>query len=310
MIMPNIPLLDLWNAFFPNQPRSKSLFIDFVNQQLTATNVGVPGSTATVLYSGTIGDEKSYLIAQNMAARSNGKLRIIDNTNIGQFLDYMLYNDGVSTLDFEPLKPFIDARWSDASATFAEHTTGPVMTITSDSLGNRVYSQTEIDAIMKSGATHINGRSIADIRDAANNFTDPAQKRAYLKAMFDGDFSRELADGRGTKLLSGTVDGKALAALDIDQATLNRFFGSGVVTLNPPSAALSLVLNEAALASHLADSRARALLAQTLFDARLNDNALILNRFGPDLQNGFANIELTLLNDKFNNDISQRGIAA
>ena len=97
--MSNIPLVDSFFAFLNGRLSTESLFLEFVYANLTAANVDAAGSQVTLLYSGKYDGAQSYLMAQRAATDSYGKIGIIDNTKIGKFLNYMLFDvDGTRQL--------------------------------------------------------------------------------------------------------------------------------------------------------------------------------------------------------------------
>jgi helix-turn-helix protein len=52
-----VPLLQEWLDFSDGKVKSEALLQDFVRSQLTAANVDVPGSKATLLYPATVGGQ-------------------------------------------------------------------------------------------------------------------------------------------------------------------------------------------------------------------------------------------------------------
>jgi hypothetical protein len=259
--MSDIPLLDLLTNGTPTPGSiSEADFIAFVRSQLAlASNIDVPGSTATALYAGMFGKVPAYQIAQDMAERSGGKLRIIDNSNIGKFLNYMLYGEGKTLLAFRPEPDFITDRFKEASYAFAKATRGPVITITPTSGKDSVFALGEIDGLLDgSDVSSVNGRAMTDVRVAyAGRNSDSS--RAYFKAIFDGDFADAVAAQKNAVVLGQSdADGRPLrGALTLDSTTLVRL-GIGNISLTS-SPILTQELDSSTLLGNLRPARANKL---------------------------------------------------
>ena len=81
------PLFDEWVNYSNTHGKTEASFTNFVQNNLTKENVDVPGSKVTAFYSGKIDGQRSSHIAQGLAERSIGQAGIIDNANVGNFID-------------------------------------------------------------------------------------------------------------------------------------------------------------------------------------------------------------------------------
>lgn len=273
----NNPLLQLWRNFAEANGNTRENFTTFVDQQLSGTlgrvNVDVPGSTATALYSGEVNGRFAFRIAQDLAERSGDELRIIDNTNIGRLLGSVLdRNADPEIRAFDIDRAYTDARFEAASAKFALETRGPVITITPEAQEFRAdksrvtYTAVEVDNIIKSGATTINGRDLSEINAIADQIDDPVAKRAYVKATLDGDFARIIAQGTDNKLRISPDS----SSIDFDADTKARL-GIGNIDFDPPNG--TLFSPQFVLTESLKDSAARGLAAENIFLKYLDDRS-------------------------------------
>ncbi|MCP4181695.1 MAG: hypothetical protein GY761_00005, partial [Hyphomicrobiales bacterium] len=283
----DIPLVSEWLSFSEGKQNSSALFSDFVQQNLTAGNVDVPGSTATAIYSGQVNGKPAYQIANDLADRSGGQLRILDKTDIGKFLLNILdegNSEARSALGFEPETGFVDHQFEAASAKFAIETKGPVITITPEANefrmdGSKVtYSAVEVDNLLKSGATTINGRPLAEIKADVDKLGGPDSNagRAFAKSQFDGDFARIVAQGTDNSLQIGPRG----AALDLDADTRAKL-GIGNLSFDPASGAITSP--QSSLTDSLKASAARGLAAETAFLGSTDNPAKALSAVGLDL---------------------------
>jgi len=263
--LPDIPLLQGWLDYAEEKGNTTSSLSTYISQQLSGspglTNVDVPGSSATAFYSGNINGERAFQIARDLAERSEGQLRIIDNTNIGKFLDFILFQDeGADFRNFDIQPDYIDARFSEASVKFALETKGPVITITPEASADRVFSRVEVENLLKSDASIVNGRSLDEIRAVVDQLGGPDSEagRAYAKSQFDGDFARILAQGSDNSLQIGTYGG----ALDLDFDTQTKL-GIDHVSFTPASG--SILSTQDGLTDSLKSSAARGLAAEIIF---------------------------------------------
>jgi len=281
----DVPLVQEWLSFSDSQNKTPELFTSFVNSQLTAENVDVPGSTATALYSGQIKGTPVFQIAQDLADRSDNQLRMLDNTNIGQFLDNIFKDipEARETLGFAPNDDFINRRFEAASEKFALETKGPVITITPNAAEFRVdgskvtYTAVEVENLLKSEASSVNGRSLDEIRAVVNQLGGPDsdEGRAYAKSQFDGDFARILAQGSDNSLQIGPYGG----ALDFDFDTQTKL-GIGHLSFEPTGGAI--VSPQSGLSDSLKASAARGLAAETIFLGNTNTPSKALSAVGLD----------------------------
>jgi len=263
---------------------SEERFRQFMRDNLSAQSVAAAGSAVTVLYSGDLGGEHTYKIAQDLAERSDGMIRIIDNTEMGRFLNGMLYTkEGKDALDFPPAHDFVQDCFLETSAKFALETEGPVITITSRSRAEGVFNQAEIDGLMHSKATSINGVPIGHIIAESQKFEHPDVRHAYLKAFIDGAFARAMSKDEDAAVLREIAGERSGAVLDLSGSVL-RDLAEQPIPLRPVAADGYLLQSDAAsLRGEFAAARARALLTASVLVDAIDDPMRGLDEVGADI---------------------------
>ena len=178
---------DIWQRFstqFGSALLTLPEFQTFIDGEMAiVSNFEVAGSTATAFYAGKFGDAQSYQIAQDLAARSGGKLRIIDNTDMGKFLNQKLQDGKVGfEINKSTTTPFFDS----ASENFAANTKGRVVTVTSNAEESSTFFRKEIPAILKnSGITTVDG---IDLKTFKGGIVEADQQQAFRR-VFGGAFA-------------------------------------------------------------------------------------------------------------------------
>ena len=249
-------------------------FTTFLSSYLgNPKNFEVVGSTVTALYSGgysgSSGTAQSYQMAQDLAARSGGKIRIIDNTDMGKFLT-SVFGDGPNRIGLANVDSYTKSTWGDASFKFGQNTEGRVITLTSTSGTSSSYYQRELDGMLSgNGVTKINGFDFKELEASLLN-QNPNDMRAAMKVIIDGAAADALA-AQGSARIYAIPDGVDSAGnkiftnaiLDIDSGTMLRL-GAGDVALASAATNGDLILSGDALLSVLRPARALRLEAEQL----------------------------------------------
>jgi hypothetical protein len=159
-----------------------------LNAQINQLSVAVPNTqgATTLLYSGQIGNGvHSGAVAQALADANPGKIVTINQTEVASLLDSQAfdiafkfalgpagieqdtaYNRILSGTDVTgATRITTDSLWDAASQRFAASATGDVRTIMPLADSTRVFSQTEVAALLSnSNITSINGITVEDLR--------------------------------------------------------------------------------------------------------------------------------------------------
>lgn len=171
------------------------------------------GQKVTVLYSGNIGSHTSNL-ARDLGDRSQNQVRVIDKTNIGQFLDAISNRNALeSRLDkTDPfIRNLIDRSWSDASERFVAEGKGKLVVIAGKDAGfTRVLSDVELpEALRGTNYSEINGVPIDQIKSSLDKIADANAKKAYTLALAQNSFAKALQDAGLTVSEAPLVNGRA-----------------------------------------------------------------------------------------------------
>jgi hypothetical protein len=284
--MSNIPLVDSFFAFLNGRLSTESLFLEFVNANLTAANVDAAGSQVTLLYSGKYDGAQSYLMAQRAATDSGGKIGIIDNTKIGKFLNYILFDDvGSSQLNFSPSKEFVAGIFDAASAKFVSEAQGNIVTMTSTSILDSTWNRAEVDAIMgNSKITHVNGVDLAPFRAQWNKLNSDSARHAYAKIFFERTFAQAVSEGTGNAVFA---DG-ASAVMQLDSATKQKL---GLPLFDSNTNGLTQILDNEALQNKLFTAYARGLAGEAQMQSLLDTPEKAVASMGVDAASASAEFQ-------------------
>lgn len=205
------PLLDLLRGAIPEGGKlTLQAFNEFLDTAIAnadnffnfneTTNVSNRSYQSTIFYSGSLGPEAGNVytgeIARDLANRSSGQIRVLDNTKIGRILISITQNSGLSGIPIEgSLADFVDLagkKFTPASAQFTALTEGAVTTIIGRTASpSGVHAATEIPEILtNSKITSVNGESMASVKAALPNTAGltPEAKNSFYLSKFENDF--------------------------------------------------------------------------------------------------------------------------
>lgn len=199
--------------------------------------IRVDGAVASVLWSFQIDRATTETLSLTLARQSGDKIRAIGSTPAGEFMLAVLSADYERNRDFGnfPIEPDgSDDFWSRISRFFVENTDHPLITLTPRGLASSVYGVTEVKAIAANPEIEvINGTARSEIGFNLFSSSEAAQK-AYLTAIFNGDFSGDLIASNSTTIwrVGDDDDDDAEFYFDFDDAT-KEALGIAGITFDP-----------------------------------------------------------------------------
>lgn len=132
-----------------------TLTIDNVRTLFGSLSAEVEGAQAYVFYSGRLGSESSWAIAQALGDASP-LIAIIDKTVAGQFLGNSLITDFLQQNLFGGSKELLSARlfsdpdslWAQLSSNYAESASGRIITITANAADDGIWATIELPKLL------------------------------------------------------------------------------------------------------------------------------------------------------------------
>ncbi|MCW5735037.1 MAG: calcium-binding protein [Enhydrobacter sp.] len=237
--------IDIWktSATAPTNAQIDALIAEL--------SVRLDGSTSTVLYGGPLGiagadldaDElvDAHDLAESLARQSEGRIGVIDNTDAGRILggddlrEVLLRANGANEAVVDSRLYDLGGLWDTTSARFAGQLTGPVLSVVPFADAGRIWSQTELRALLNNAdVSSINGITRGSILARYTALTESVGEAAAYSEIRDHLMTKSLLDGI-TSDIRLAPDGSAISVGERFLRS-NGILDVGPITASPGTA--------------------------------------------------------------------------